>query len=139
MTSTVGYMGNLRTVAIHLKSNSEIITDAPTDNHGKGEAFSPTDLVATALASCMITIMGIKADDLGIDLTNTHATISKYMSTSPRRISEIEIVIYMNKNFNEAIKSKLEKAAKTCPVSQSLHPETKQTLSFVYPQQEQER
>ena len=90
MTSKVEYQGDLRTAMVHLQSNSEVITDAPVDNHGKGEAFSPTDLVATALASCMMTIMGIKANDLGVDLTGTHATIKKHMSATPRRISEIE-------------------------------------------------
>ena len=133
MTATVNYQGNLRTIMLHLQSGSKVITDAPLDNHGKGEAFSPTDLVATALASCMITIMGIKADDLGLDLKGTHATIKKCMSTSPRRISEIEITIFMSKNFGKDNNKKLERAGLTCPVSQSLHPETKQTIGFVYP------
>jgi len=101
MTSKVNYQGQLRTTAVHLQSNSTIITDAPVDNHGKGEAFSPTDLVATALASCMMTIMGIKAESMDIDLTGTHASIIKHMSATPRRISEIEVMIYMNKNYDE--------------------------------------
>ncbi len=133
MTATVNYQGNLRTTMLHLQSNSEVITDAPVDNHGKGEAFSPTDLVATGLASCMITIMGIKANDLQLDLTSTRATIKKHMSTSPRRISEIEIIVYMNNDFGEVNNKKLERAGLTCPVSQSLHPETKQTIKFIYP------
>jgi len=133
MTSKVNYQGQLRTTAVHLQSNSTIITDAPVDNHGKGEAFSPTDLVATALASCMMTIMGIKAESMDIDLTGTHASIIKHMSATPRRISEIEVMIYMNKNYDERTRKILEAAGLTCPVAQSLHPETKQNITFVYP------
>ncbi len=133
MTSKVEYKGQLRTVAVHLQSNSEIITDAPIDNHGKGEAFSPTDLVATALASCMMTIMGIKAESMDIDLTNTSASIKKHMSASPRRISKIEVTVLMNQRFDEKTRKILEAAALTCPVGQSLHPETKQNIQFVYP------
>jgi uncharacterized OsmC-like protein len=132
-TSTVKYQGQLRTIAVHLQSNSEVITDAPIDNHGKGEAFSPTDLVATALASCMITVMGIKAEDMGIDLTGTHATIQKNMSVTPRRISEIVVVLNFNENYDARSRKILEATALTCPVGQSLHPETKQTITFVYP------
>ncbi len=132
-TSKVEYQGQLRTAMVHLQSNSEVITDAPVDNHGQGEAFSPTDLVATALASCMITIMGIKADDLGIDITGTTATIQKHMSVTPRRISEIEVTITLNNNFDNRTKKILEAAALTCPVSQSLHVRIKQIISFVYP------
>lgn len=133
MTSKVEYQGNLRTAMVHLQSNSEVITDAPVDNHGKGEAFSPTDLVATALASCMMTIMGIKADDMGIDITGTSATIKKHMSVSPRRISEIEIGITFNNGFDKRTCKLLEASALTCPVAQSLHPDTKQTIRFIYP------
>ena len=133
MTSKVNYQGQLRTTAVHLQSNSTIITDAPVDNHGKGEAFSPTDLVATALASCMMTIMGIKAESMDIDLTGTHASIIKHMSATPRRISEIEVMIYMNKNYDERTRKILETAGLTCPVAQSLHPETEQNITFVYP------
>ena len=133
MTSKVEYKGQLRTVAVHLQSNSEIITDAPIDNHGKGEAFSPTDLVATALASCMMTIMGIKAESMDIDLTNTSASIKKHMSASPRRISKIEVTVLMNQRFDEKTRKILEAAALICPVGQSLHPETKQNIQFVYP------
>jgi uncharacterized OsmC-like protein len=133
MTSKVEYQGDLRTVMVHLQSNDAVITDAPTDNHGKGEAFSPTDLVATALASCMMTIMGIKANDLNIDISGTHATVKKHMSTTPRRISEIEVKVYLNQNFDSKTQTILEKSALTCPVGQSLHPETKQTIQFIYP------
>jgi uncharacterized OsmC-like protein len=133
MTSTVNYQGQLRTSAVHLQSNSTVITDAPIDNHGKGEAFSPTDLVATALASCLMTIMGIKAESMDIDLTGTNAKVKKHMSTTPRRISQIDIEVTMNQNFDERTKKLLETAALTCPVAQSLHPEINQNIEFVYP------
>lgn len=132
-TSKVEYQGQLRTAAVHLQSNSRIITDAPIDNHGKGEAFSPTDLVATGLASCLMTIMGIKAESMDIDLTGTHATVKKHMSASPRRISAVDVVVYMNQNHDDKTRKILEYAALTCPVGQSLHPETKQNIEFVYP------
>lgn len=131
MTSTVEYTGALRTVAIHLKSGNEIITDAPTDNNGKGEAFSPTDLVATSLASCMITIMGIRADTMEIDISGTKAEVQKIMASNPRRIAEVLISVTMPEgNFDRKDKEILEKAAKTCPVALTLHPDTKQTISF---------
>ena len=133
MTSKVKYQGDLRTLAVHLQSNSNIITDAPIDNHGKGEAFSPTDLVATGLACCLMTIMGIKAESMDIDLTGTHATVKKHMSASPRRISEVEVVVYMNQDHDDKTRKLLEYAALTCPVSQSLHPDTKQSIEFIYP------
>lgn len=134
MTSKVNYQGQLRTSAVHLQSNSTVITDAPVDNHGKGEAFSPTDLVATALASCLMTIMGIKAESMKIELSGTHATVKKHMSATPRRISKVEIVVYMNQKFESKTRKILEKAALTCPVAQSLHPETEQNIEFVYPE-----
>lgn len=134
-TSNVKYQGQLRTIMVHLQSNNEVITDAPIDNHGKGQAFSPTDLVASALASCMITIMGIKADDLGVDISGTSATVLKHMSAVPRRISQIDICITFNKSFDLRTVKLLEAAALTCPVGQSLHPETKQNISFVYPKE----
>ncbi len=138
MIAKVEYQGDLRTAMLHLQSNSKVITDAPVDNHGKGEAFSPTDLVATALASCMMTIMGIKADDMGVDITGTSATVKKHMSVTPRRISEIEIEIFFAISFNNGFDKRtcklLEASALTCPVAQSLHPDTKQTIRFIYPE-----
>lgn len=133
MTAKITYLGQLRTTMVHLQSNNQVITDAPVDNHGKGEAFSPTDLVASALGSCLMTIMGIKADAIGIDLVGTYATVKKHMGTAPRRISEIEIVVYMNQNFADKTQKLLEAAAQSCPVSQSLHPQTRQNIRFVYP------
>lgn len=131
-TSTITYVGDLRTTATHLQSNSTIITDAPTDNHGKGEAFSPTDLVATALGSCMMTIMGIKAAEMQIDLNGMQAEVKKIMSADPRRIAEIVITITLPRTLSEREQAILEAAAHTCPVAQSLHPDTKQTVTFYY-------
>jgi uncharacterized OsmC-like protein len=130
MTSKITYLGDLRTSSIHLQSGSEIISDAPIDNNGKGEAFSPTDTVANALGSCMFTVMGIKAQDLNVDLSNSTAEITKIMAADPRRISEIHVVF----NFSIAtdIKNKtiLERTAMTCPVYYSLHPDIKKVITF---------
>ncbi|MBL3657051.1 OsmC family protein [Fulvivirga sp. 2943] len=128
---TSEYLGDLRTSATHLKSNNSIITDAPLDNNGKGEAFSPTDLVASALSSCMITIMGIKAAQENIDLKGLKAEVTKVMSASPRQISEI--IISFSHDHLEATPKQIEvlkRAAKTCPVALSLSPDIKQTISF---------
>lgn len=131
MTSKVIYKGDLRTVATHLASQQDIITDAPTDNRGKGEAFSPTDLAATSLASCMMTIMGIKANDHGWNIDGTEAEVIKVMASGPRRISKIEIAIHVQStNLNHANKAILEKAARTCPVAMSLHPDIEQVIHF---------
>ena len=133
MTSKVNYLGDLRTSAIHIASDKNIITDAPIDNQGKGEAFSPTDTVATALASCLLTIMGIKARDLNIDIKNTTAEVCKVMASNPRRISEIQITVNFTKSYDQRIKKILEKAALACPVSNSLHPDLKQNILFNWP------
>ena len=132
MISRVEYKGELRTEAVHLKSGKTIITDAPIDNQGKGEAFSPTDLVATALGSCMITIMGIVAEREGITLDGTTAEVEKVMATSPRRIGEVKIKIKFIQKLNRDQRDKLERAAKTCPVSGSLSEDLKETVEFIY-------
>lgn len=129
-TSKVTYLGNLRTSSIHLKSGSEIISDAPTDNNGKGEAFSPTDTVANGLASCMLTVMGIKARDLDVDFSNSTAEVTKIMGTEPRRIIEIQIVFNMSISVDEKTKTILERTALTCPVWFSLHPDIKKEVTF---------
>ena len=131
-TSTVEYQGNLRTQALHLQSNNQIITDAPTDNHGKGEAFSPTDLLATSLASCMLTIIGIKAESMEIDVVGTKAEVTKAMAAEPRRVSEVKVNIQFSKDFDERTRKVLEAAALTCPVAKSIHPDIKQDVSFSY-------
>ncbi|HIF84626.1 MAG TPA: OsmC family peroxiredoxin [Flavobacteriaceae bacterium] len=130
MTSKVYYEGNLRTRCIHLKSGNEIITDAPIDNFGKGEAFSPTDTVATALASCMITVMGIKAVQLGVSFINVTADVQKTMSKNPRRISKISIVINLPLNLVKKDKMILEKVGNTCPVHNSLDPKLIRDINY---------
>ena len=130
MTSKVYYEGNLRTRCIHLKSGNEIITDAPIDNYGKGEAFSPTDTVATALASCMITVMGIKAVQLGISFINVTADVQKTMSKNPRRISKISIVINLPLDLVKKDKMILEKVGNTCPVHNSLYPKLIRDINY---------
>lgn len=130
MTSKVTYIGNLRTENTHLKSGDSYFTDAPTDNNGKGEAFSPTDTVATGLANCMLTVMGIKAQDLNIEMSGTIAEVTKIMTTNPRRISKIEIVFNLPFKADAKHKKILEHTAKTCPVLYSLHPEIEKDISF---------
>ena len=126
------YKNNLRTEAEHISSGEKIITDAPIDNNGKGEAFSPTDLVAAALGSCMITIMAIAAEKHGIDISGTNAKVKKEMSSDPRRINEIIIDINMDKNIEVKDRKRLEKAALACPVHKSLHPDIKKKIQFFY-------
>ena len=133
MTSKVTYEGGLRTKARHIQSGNSIMTDAPVDNQGKGEAFSPTDLVATALASCMLTIMGIVAERNSIELKGTTAEVEKIMGTMPRKISEIKIKILFNKSFDKKTKRKLESAALACPVSNSLNKNLEESVKFIYP------
>jgi putative redox protein len=125
MTSTVIYEGELRTVALHNASGTRIETDPPVDNHGKGERFSPSDLVATALGSCMLTIMGMKAKDLNIDLRGTRIEIQKTMKPDPRRISGISLTFHLPAGLHLTEKNKtiLQRAADTCPVFYSIHPD----------------
>ena len=130
-TSTIKYLGDLRTEAVHLQSGVKIITDAPTDNHGKGEAFSPTDLLATSLGNCMMTIMAIVGERNGLDLKGTEISITKFMEANPRRVGEIVVELTMPKNnFLDKDKEILEHAAHTCPVAKSLSSELKQTVRF---------
>lgn len=130
MTSKVVYLGDLRTECTHLKSGNTFITDAPTDNNGKGLAFSPTDTVATGLASCMMTVMGIKARDMGVDMTGTTSEVTKIMASDPRRISKIEV--HMNLPFvaDDKTKKILENTGRTCPVLYSLHPDIEKDITF---------
>lgn len=130
MTSKVTYTGELRTNCVHLRSGNEFITDAPVDNNGLGQAFSPTDTVATGLASCMLTMMGIKARDMGADLKNSVAEVTKHMAADPRRISQIDIEIHLPAAITEKQKKILEHTARTCPVIFSLHPDIKKELVF---------
>lgn len=133
-TSEVEYQGNLRTSATHIRSGNSVITDAPVDNKGKGEAFSPTDMVATSLASCMMTIMGIAANEHNFNIDGAKAVVDKVMFANPRRIGEVHISISFPQGveYSEKQKRILRKAADTCPVSQSLHPELKQIVTLNY-------
>ncbi len=127
----VEYQGNLRTQAQHLKSGNVVVTDAPVDNNGKGEAFSPTDLVSAALSSCMMTIMGMLAEREEIDLKGLRSEVVKIMTSSPRRIGEIQITFYHpNLQATDIQKQKLINAALTCPVALSLSDTVKQTIVF---------
>ena len=131
MTSKITYQNNLRTAAVHLRSGNEILTDAPLDNRGKGEAFSPTDLLATSLGSCILTIMGIKAADKEIDMTGATAEVNKIMGSNPRRIARLEITIQMPDNqYTEKEKKILEAAAHGCPVGKSLHPDLDEVIQI---------
>lgn len=129
-TSKITYVGDLRTTCIHLQSGTEIITDAPTDNHGKGEAFSPTDLVATALGSCMVSIMAIKTKDLDLDLKDSTLSVTKIMQAEPRRIAKIIVALNMSIATSDKNKTILERAAMTCPVLLSLHPDIEKEVTF---------
>ncbi|MBD3583609.1 OsmC family protein [Flavobacterium selenitireducens] len=132
MTSKVTYLGELRTSSVHIQSGSEIISDAPLDNNGKGEAFSPTDTVANALASCMLTVMGIKARALDVDFAGATADVTKHMQAEPRRISRIEVHFDMGISVDEKTKTILERTAMTCPVYLSLHPDIEKVVSFAW-------
>lgn len=129
-TAKVTYLGNLRTENEHLKSGNKFITDAPTDNNGKGEAFSPTDTVATGLANCMITMMGIKARDMKVNMDGTTALVTKTMAADPRRISRIEVVLDFPSGIDEKSRKILENTARTCPVHYSLHPDIERVVVF---------
>lgn len=133
MTSIVNYLGKLRTESVHISSNDMILTDAPTDNNGKGEAFSPTDLVATSLSSCILTVIGIISKRIKYDLINTKSSVKKIMSNNPRRIVEIVVKIEFSQSADSKTRSIIEKTALNCPVSKSLHPDIKQNISFIWP------
>ena len=133
MTSVVNYLGNLRTESIHISSNDKIVTDAPTDNKGKGEAFSPTDLVASSLSSCILTVVGIVSKQINYDLTNTTSSVKKTMGDNPRRIVKIDVKIEFSKSADSKTRSIIEKTALNCPVAKSLHPNIKQNISFIWP------
>jgi putative redox protein len=129
----IAYLGDLRTQSTHGPSGTVQLTDAPVDNQGKGEAFSPTDNVASALASCMMTILGIVARRDGLDLTGMHAEAEKHMTaTAPRRIARIVVRLHLPAAVPEDRRAALQRAAHTCPVALSLHPEVVQDVSFTY-------
>lgn len=129
-TAKVTYLENLRCTCEHLKSGDTFFTDAPTDNNGKGEAFSPTDTIATGLASCMLTVMGIKANELQVKLDGATASVTKTMASNPRRISKIEVVLQLPNMESTKTKKILENIGRTCPVLYSLHPEIEKIIVF---------
>lgn len=132
-TSLVTYLGDLRTNAVHLKSGNAITTDAPPDNQGKGEFFSPTDLLATSLASCMITIIGIAARTHGFNIDGTTARVTKIMANDPRRVAEVAIILTLpHNNYSEKETKIIEHAVKNCPVAKSLHPDLIQNVTINY-------
>jgi putative redox protein len=133
MTSTVEYNGGLRTTCTHLKSGSNFETDAPTDNNGKGERFSPTDLMATSLATCMITVMGIKARTMGFDLDGTKIEVLKIMKAEPRRVGGIELTFHLPaqlEKIDEKTKTILKNTGITCPVQLSIHPDIEVKINW---------
>lgn len=132
-TAKVEYSGGLRTKCTHLKSGEQIITDAPVDNNGKGEAFSPTDLVATAYASCMLTVIGIHCDKNNIPFNNGTAEVNKVMGDAPRRISKLEIIIDLSGNgWDEGTCQTLKRVGETCPVAKSVHPDMELSIEFKF-------
>lgn len=132
MTSKVTYIGELRTENVHIKSGNIFITDAPTDNNGKGEAFSPTDTIATGLANCILTVMGIKTKQMSVSMKGAEAIVTKEMAKDPRRISKIGITIEMPSGFSDLEKKVLESTARTCPVLHSLHPDIEKKIDFYW-------
>lgn len=128
------YLGNLRTEIEHIQSGNKIITDAPLDNNGKGEYFSPTDIFSSALGSCMLTIIGMAANTHGFNIDGTTLEIEKVMAANPRRVAEIKIDFHFPKGSNYTDKEKkiIEASAKTCPVANSLHPDIVKTINFIY-------
>lgn len=128
----VKYLGNLRNESTHLRSGNTIITDAPVDNQGKGEAFSPTDLASVSLANCMMTIVAIAADTRGLEIASMEAEVKKEMASNPRRISAIRILLKISGQYTDKEKSILHHAALTCPVALSLHPEVEQDIEVLF-------
>lgn len=133
ITTKVIYLGELRTEMTHLQSGTKIFTDAPKDNHGKGEAFSPTDLVASALGSCMISIVGIKLLETNKNINGATVEVTKVMYSEPRRIGEIHVAMKIpDDNFTDKEKQILINAAHACPVAKSLHPDIKQEIKIEF-------
>lgn len=130
MTSKVTYLGDLRTSSVHIESGVEIVSDAPKDNHGLGQAFSPTDTVANALGSCMISIMGIKAREMNLEMKGSTVEVTKIMQAEPRKIAKIVIVINMKAEADEKTRTILERVAMNCPVLLSLNTDIEKDVTF---------
>jgi uncharacterized OsmC-like protein len=130
MTASIVYTGNLRCKAQHIQSGTIIESDAPTDNKGKGEKFSPTDLLCVSLATCMLTTMGIKARDLQVDITNATADVIKHMFSDPRRVGKIEVIVNLPATGNDEERKTLEKTGDNCPVMKSIHPNIEVMINY---------
>lgn len=130
MTASIVYTENLRCSAQHVQSGTIIETDAPTDNRGKGEKFSPTDLLCVSLATCMLTTMGIKAGEIGVDITNATAEVTKHMFSDPRRVGRIEVAVTLPANGSKKDRKVLEKTGDNCPVIKSIHPEIELMITY---------
>ena len=135
MTSKIIYIGDLRCESEHLQSGTRVFTDAPTDNHGKGEVFSPTDLCATSLAQCMLTTIAILGKDKGINIEGSYAELQKIMNPKPRKIAEIVCDLYFSGSFSDEEKVFIENTAMNCPVALTLSAEVKKSVTFNYPDQ----
>jgi uncharacterized OsmC-like protein len=132
-TAEITYLGRLRTQSTHVRSGTQIVTDAPLDNHGRGEAFSPTDLLSSALVSCMITIMGIQADKRGLDMGAVTGSVVKVMAENPRRVARLEVELrFRGHQLPPREQAQLEAAARNCPVAKSIHPDIEQDIRFVF-------
>lgn len=129
---TINYLGNLRCEAQHQRSGSKLTTDAPVDNNGKGEMFSPTDLLATSLVTCMITVMGIAAMKSGFELGDVESSVEKHMASGPRMVDRLAIKLILDKEYDAKEKRIIERAALDCPVALSLHPDLSQEVEFIY-------
>ncbi len=134
MTVSIVYTGNLRCACTHVQSGTVIETDAPTDNKGKGERFSPTDTVCVALATCIVTTMGIKANAMNIDLSGTTIAVTKHMIPDPRRIGQIDVFLEIppSAHVSEKDRQLLQKVGDSCPVARSLHPDLKQNIQYTW-------
>lgn len=135
MTSKITYLGDLRCESEHLQSGTRVFTDAPTDNHGKGEVFSPTDLCATSIAQCMLTTIAILGKDKGINIEGSYAELQKIMNPKPRKIAEIVCDLYFSGSFSDEEKAFIENTAMNCPVALTLSAEVKKSVTFNYPNQ----
>jgi uncharacterized OsmC-like protein len=132
MTASISYLGDLRCSATHLQSGTAIETDAPTDNRGKGEKFSPTDTLCVALGTCIITTMALKANDMNIDLKGTTIDITKHMQPNPRRVAQVDVTLKLPVKATEQERSLLETIGNNCPVAKSIHPDMKLNIHYLW-------
>ncbi len=132
MTAQIEYKGDLRCDATHIQSGSTFETDAPTDNRGKGERFSPTDTLCVSLATCMLTTMGIKAADMGVNINGAKAAVTKHMAADPRRVSAIDVAVTLPLQKDEKTRVILERTGNNCPVAKSLHPDIQLNLQYTW-------